>query len=128
MDSDTLTFLLRGGHLSMPERHERGLWLHPPLKFADVLRHLATILESERWFPREWRAAISGQIVPEGGVIERQTPTRYIYRSQRAHPIIPTLLAETTEKMFTSAEDAAKCYLQWDLHLPGDLDSWKVVV
>jgi hypothetical protein len=26
-----------------------------------------------------------------------------------------------------SAELAANYYLQWNLHLPGDLDSWKVV-
>jgi len=78
MDSETLTFLLRGGHLSMPERIERGLWPHPALKFSDVVRHLAQVLESETWFPREWKPAIPGESIWEGGVIERKA--QWIYK------------------------------------------------
>jgi hypothetical protein len=53
-DSETLTFLLRGGHLSVPDRIERGLWPHPPMKLSDVANHLAGILQEEEWFPRKW--------------------------------------------------------------------------
>ena len=111
----------------MPDRISRGLWPHPPLKFADVLDHLATILESGQWFPCEWRAAIPGEPVHEGGVIERKSPARYVYRCQRHHPIQPTVLADSTEKVFGSPIEAARHYLQWDLQLPGDLDGWQVV-
>jgi len=111
----------------MSERIERGLWPHPPIKLADVVRHLARVLEAEKWFPREWKPAVPGGAVWEGGVIERQSPSRYIYRAQRHHPINPNLLAEQTEKTFTSSEAAAHFYAKWDLNLPGDLDGWNVV-
>jgi len=87
MDSETLTLLLRGAHVNIPERIERGLWPHPPLRFSDVVQHLANVLESEKWFPREWSSAVPGESVWEGGVIERQSSSKYIYRSQRHHPI-----------------------------------------
>jgi hypothetical protein len=127
MDAETLTYLLRGGHLNVPERKARGLWPHPPLSFAEVVRHLTKVLEEERWFPLEWQPAAPGESIGECGVIERQSPTRYVYRVQRHHPLDPTVLAEQTEKVFRSAEAAARFYLKWDLHLPGDLDGWKVV-
>src|SRR5437764_1641043 len=117
MDSETLTFLLRGEHLDMPDRIERGLSPHPPLKFSDIVRHLATVLESEQWFPREWKPAVSGESVWEGGVIERQSQSKYIYRAQRHRPLNPNVLAEQTEKIFASSEDAARFYLKWDLNL-----------
>lgn len=127
MDSETLTFLLRGGHLNVPDRIKRGLWPHPPIQFADVLERLTAILVSERWFPCEWQPAVPNEPVREGGVIERQAPSRYIYRTQRHHPTVPTLLAERSETVFKSAEAAARHYLKWDLHLPGDLDGWQVI-
>jgi hypothetical protein len=36
-------------------------------------------------------------------------------------------VADSVACGFSSAEDAARCYLQWDLHLPGDVDGWKVI-
>jgi hypothetical protein len=127
MDSETLTLLLRGKHLNMPERIKRGAWPHSALKFSDLVTHLAKVLESEKWFPREWKPAVPGESVWEGGVIEHQSSSRYVYRAQRHQPINPTVLAEQTEKVFSSAEDAARYYLKWDLNLPGDLDGWTVV-
>ena len=127
MDSETLTSLLRGGHLNVPERINRGLWPHPPLKLSEVVAHLAKVLESERWFPREWKPAIPGEAVWEGGVIERQSPSRYVYRTQRHQAANPAVLAEQMERVFSSSADAARFYLKWDLSLPGDLDGWKVV-
>jgi len=127
MDEETLTMLLRGEHINMPARIERGLWPHPPLRFADVLAHLARLLPQHRWFPREWQPHREGEPVHEGGTIERQKLDRYVYRAARAHPIHPCILAQTTEHVFSSAEAAAAHFLKWDLHLPGDLDGWKVI-
>jgi hypothetical protein len=60
-------------------------------------------------------------------VIERQGNDRYVYRAARAHPGDPYVLAESIERVFSSAGHAARYYLKWDLHLPGDLDGWKVI-
>ncbi len=127
MDEETLTTLLRGGHINMPERIERGLWPHPPLRFSEILSHLTRLLRQHRWFPREWQPHCEGEPVNEGGTIERQGLDRYVYRAARAHPIQPYILAESTERVFSSAEGAARYFLKWDLHLPGDLDGWKVI-
>jgi len=127
MDAETLTFLLSGGRLSLSERIERGLWPHPPLILSNLVCHLACIIEAEQWFPRPWRPAVAGEPIWEGGVIERISPRRYIYRTQHHHPLYPTLLAGQTEKVFISSNRAAAYYLKWDLNLPGDLDGWQVI-
>ena len=127
IDHDTLTYLLRGGHINMPDRIDRGLWPHPPIKYSDIVRHLVRIIESEKWFPREWTPAVPGETVWEGGVIERKSRWQYIYRTQRHHPLNPRLLAEEYRKIFFTAKGVAKHYLKWDLHLPGKLDGWLIV-
>jgi hypothetical protein len=127
MDEETLSLLLRGEHINMPERIARGLWPHPSLKFSEVLAHLTRLLQQHRWFPSEWQPHSEGKPVREGGTIERQGLDRYVYRAARSNPIHPYILADSTERVFSSAEDAARHFLKWDLHLPGDLDGWKVV-
>src|SRR5260370_9969981 len=112
MDSATLTSLLRGEHLNMPDRIELGVWPHPPLKLSDLVTLLAKVLESEKWFPRDWKPAVPGESVWEGGVIEHQSPSRYVYLAQRHQPINPTVLAEQPEKVFSSAQDAARYHLK----------------
>ena len=126
MDSETLTLLSQGQHINMPDRLARGLWPHPPMHFCDLEQHLAGILRCGTSFPRLWLAHRKGQVVVEGGVIDKHGDG-YIYRSQRAVPLNPRVLAETSELRFSSAEEAAVHYLHWDLHLPGDLDGWKVI-
>ena len=127
MDKETLTFLLRFGHISMSERIERGLWPHPPLKFSEVVKHLADVIQHERWFPCEWQAATSGEPIREGDIIERKARFIYIYRAQGHRPDNPYVLAGQSQKVFYSARRAARHYLKWNLGLPGDLDGWKVV-
>jgi hypothetical protein len=127
MDEEMLTRLLRGEHINMPERIARGMWPHPPLSFSEVLDHLIRLLNQHNWFPREWKPHRGGESVREGGTVERQGLDRYVYRAARAHPIQPHLLAESTERVFSNAEDVARFYLEWDLRLPGDLDGWKVI-
>jgi len=111
----------------MPERIANGPWPHTPLNFSGVLAHPTKLLDQHRWFPREWEQHREGEPVHEGGTVERQGLDQYVYRAARAHPVQPRVLAESTERVFGSAEDAARYLLEWDLHLPGDLDGWKVI-
>ncbi len=128
MDNETLLYLLKGGHLSMPDRIARGAWPHAPLSFDAVADCLAIVLAGgEAWFPYQWKPHRPGQIVREGGTIERDENHRYVYRSSAAHPASPTTPHSFTETVFSNARDAAVHYLKWDLHLPGDLDGCKVM-
>jgi hypothetical protein len=128
MDSETLTLLLKQGHLNMRERIDRGVWPHPPLIYADVLDQLVRLIENAQWFPEPWKPVVPGQPVREGGIIERVSLIKYVYRSRRSNPAHPYLEAEQVEKVFSSAKLAADYYLKWDLHLPGDLDGWEVIL
>jgi len=127
MEPQTLTFLLRGRHISMPDRVKRSDWPHSALPFADVVKHLVVILERDRHFPFEWEPPVKGKPVNETGTIERRDANTYVYRAARAQPSDTSTPIEVTEKVFTNAAEAARCYLRWDLHLPGDLDGWKVI-
>lgn len=111
----------------MPERIERGLWPHPPLKLTEVVEVVAHCISNAEWFPRPWQPAEEGKPVHEGGTVQRISPGRFVYRAQRAHPLDPRALAETVETAFPTAERAARHFIKWDLHLPGDLDGWKVI-
>jgi hypothetical protein len=122
-----LTFLLRGGHMNMPDRIARGLWPHPPLKYRDLLEHLSAILEREDWFPYEWKAPVEGEYINERISVERQGPKSFVCRAAGHHPIQPKVLTRMMEKKFSSAKKAADFYLRFELGLPGDLDGWKVV-
>ncbi len=129
MDDETLLLLLKGGHLDMHDRIARGAWPHPSLTFDAVASYLATVLEkNDGWFPHRWEPRRPGQPVREGGTIERQGKSRYVYRSSAATPGNPTILNRSVETVFSSARDAAVHYMKWDLNLPGDLDGWKVLV
>jgi hypothetical protein len=128
VDNETLLFLLKGGHLSMPDRIALGAWPHAPLFYDAIANYLAAVLEErEAWFPYRWEPHRPGQLVREGGTIERQENHRYVYRSNAAHPVSPATLHRFVETVFSNARDAADHYLTWDLHLPGDFDGWKVV-
>ncbi len=51
----------------------------------------------------------------------------YTYKDRASNPLNPREVAHASEIVFTNAEDAARHYLKCDLHLPGDLDGWKVI-
>jgi hypothetical protein len=127
VDRDTFVFLVSGGHLDMPERLRRGLWPHPPLKLTEVVEIVADCISRSEWFPCSWQPAEEGKPVHEGGTIQQIDPRHFLYRAQRAHPLRPRVLAETVETEFSTAEGAARHFIKWDLHLPGDLDGWKVI-
>ncbi len=127
MDGLTLTMLLRGGRLSPAERAARGAASDAPLRLRDLARAVARLVRSEGSFPRPWQPHVPGEPVAEGGVIERRGPLRYVYRARRHAATNPRVLAEEAELWFPFAVWAARHYLRWDLHLPGDLEGWKVV-
>jgi hypothetical protein len=127
MDSETLTYLLYGGHINMPDREARGLWPHPPLRLEHVLDHIEGIVEQNEWFPRQWYPHQVGEPVDERATIQQAALGRFIYRVSRAHPTRPGVVAQTVEHVFPTARDAARYFLKWDLHLPGNLDGWTVI-
>ena len=110
----------------MIERIDRGLWPHPPIEFSYVVNHLVRVLKVEKYFPREWKESVEGEPVWEGGVIECQSHSTYVYLAQRHHPIHPNIIGDRIEKIFTSPETAARFYLKRDLNLPGYLDGWTI--
>jgi hypothetical protein len=126
MPPDTLTFLLRGGHLNVEERKEKSLWPNERLRYSEVLDHLATLLEHQEWFPRAMPEHKPGDLVYEGTVVQRISPSRFVCHSRRLSVYDLRTLAEESHKEFQSARDAAAFYLKWELNLPGRLDSWVV--
>lgn len=127
MDAESLTFLLRGGHYNMEQRRERGIWPHASLQFEDVVQHLIAVLEHEEWFPFQPEPNAPGEAVYEGVLIERLDNGRFVCHCQHAQPLVPSRIAEKIDRVFKTAEQAARFYMHWYLHLPGDLDGWKVV-
>jgi len=126
VDKTTLTDVLSGKHLNMEERARRGAWPHPPIRFSELVQHVANQLLAERWFPTAWRERAPGDPVADRTVIERQAPDRFVVRFERSGPAMN--LAEAGAKVFgTGAEEAAAFYLSSEFHLPGDLDGWKVI-
>lgn len=127
MPSEILTRLLAGEHLNVEERQALGLWPPEPLRYSEVVDHLAEVLASEEWFPRELESFKSGVAVREGIYVHRQGPDRFVCIAQRARANHPTALAEKTETVFDSPRAAAEYYLKWELNLPGRLDGWPVL-
>ena len=111
----------------MPERLARGIWPHPPLELSQLVALIADCLAEEEWFPRCWEPAKPGHNIHEGGTIQKLGPHRFIYRTQRHAATDPMILAESSERVFSTVEEAARHYLRWDLKLPGKLDSWTVL-
>ena len=126
MPPDILTFLLRGGHLNVEERKAKGLWPNEHLLYTDVLDHLASLIQTEEWFPRTMPDHKPGDLVYEGTVIQRVSPSRFVCHSRRPSVYDLRAMAEQSQKEFGRARDAAEFYLKWELNLPGRLDSWIV--
>jgi hypothetical protein len=121
MNVETLAVILRGGHVSMPDRISRGDWPHPPLQMTELVSSVADSLQRERWFPK----AI-GHFVGDGTVIERRDQNHYVCRTWRSLATDPSR-TRVAEHVFSDAREAAKFYLVAELNLPGDLDGWKVI-
>lgn len=127
MDSEIIIHLLKGKHISIQEREERGIWPHPPLLFKDLVDELVKFIETNQWFPHEWVERRNGEIIDNVAVIEKINNQNFIYRSRAANPRDITIIASKTEETFLSAAAVAEHYLRNALHLPGRLDKWKVI-
>ena len=127
MDSESLDYLLRGGHYNVPDRIARGIWPHPPLKMVELIAHIMDALNRSRWFPHEWVPRSNGELIDDVIVIEKQASDRFVVHSRSASVHDLHTVGQQSETVFKSAEQAARYYLKWGLHLPGDLDSWKVI-
>ena len=125
MQPEMLTELLAGRHINMSERIARGAWPHEPLRFADLVAHLAGVISRQDWFPRVRRERRPDEPVVDTSVIERQSDSRYVVHFQQAGALM-NLVAEG-QKVFEDPVAAAECYLRAELRLPGDLDGWKVI-
>ena len=119
MDAETLTFLLRGGHLNMEERNEKGLWPHPPLSYTDVCDHLIHVIENEEWFPCDLSQGREGVVIHNKG-------GTYICHSLQYSAFGAPIISDKQEQSFDTPREAVDFYLKWDMHLPGDMDGWKV--
>ncbi|WP_152971831.1 hypothetical protein [Desulfatitalea tepidiphila] len=119
MDKDTLTFLLKGGHMNVPDRVAKGIWPHPPLNYNEVRAHLVSLITQTEWFPCDLSKG-------KEGVVIQNTGKNYICHILHYSAFGAPIVSEKREKAFKKPEDAADFYLKWDLYLPGDLDSWKV--
>ncbi len=119
MDSETLTHLLRGGHIDMPERIRRGLWPHPPLRLDDVVRHLVILVERHAWFPGTIEQVGLDRPEADGGMtIENRGTGEFVcHFADRSRHV---------RKRFRSPAEAAEFYVARALHLPGNLDGWRV--
>ncbi len=127
MDSETIIFLLKGGHLNVEERKEKGIWPHPPLILSDLVDELVKYIKTHKWFPYEWVERKNGELIDDVSVIEKVNDKKFVYRSRAASPYDLTIITAKIEKKFKSPTKAAEYYLRNELRLPGDLDSWKVV-
>jgi len=119
MDPETLTYLLSGGHLSVPEREARGLWPHPPIPFADLVEHIVKEVELKKVFPGPWK----NERGP--GIVERKSAFQFVWL---AYVEIGVARDELKRSVFRSAEAAARAYLHWNFNLPkgGSLDGWRI--
>lgn len=120
MPLETLTFLLRGGHLNVEERKAQGLWPNERLRYSEVLDHLAAVIEQEEWFPR--------MMEPDDVFVDAIT----VHQVGRAHFVChgSKLLRDYGEQPVyecRSARKAAAFYLKYELGIPpATLDSWIV--
>jgi hypothetical protein len=108
------------------ERKARGLWPHEKLCYSEVLDHLAGVIQQEEWFPQRIPDHKPGDLVYEGTVIQRISPSRFVCHSRRPSVYDFHSIAEDSQQQFDNAKDAAEFYLKWELKLPGRLDGWIV--
>jgi len=82
------------------------------------------VLGERDWFPYPLPAPQVGWAA-DYVVIERRGPKEYLAHFQSSSGL--GQIAEKGEHEFITPEEAAGYYLKWALHLPGDLDGWKVI-
>ncbi len=116
--------LLKGKHIDVKERAQKGAPVTAILKYGDILRVLKDMINESRIFPFDFND--SEYTNYEGIVIERKDE-KFLCHSQRMHPTNPGEIVEKITKEFDNIDEAANYYLKWALNLPGDLDGYKVI-
>lgn len=120
MPPETLTFLLRGGHLNVEERKAKGLWPNERLRYSEVLDHLAVVIEHEEWFPRMMQA---DDLFLDAITVQRVGPNHLVCHGSK--PLRD--FGEQPIYEYRSARKAAAFYLKYELGIPpATLDSWTV--
>jgi hypothetical protein len=126
MEKDIIIRLLKGEHISVQERIEKKIQIHKSLNFEELVDILSEFILANAWFPYPLELSEEGKAVQEAGFIENVGEKGFIYYQQRAYATNPYVVAERIKKNFKSAEDIARFYLKNALHLPGDLDGFRV--
>lgn len=127
MNQNDLLFLLKGGHVNMPARIEKGIWPHPPLNLKDCIAVIVKVLEKDKYFPSVWIDRQEGELIDDVVSIEKINDEKFFYYYREANPRNLRKISTYKEKIFKTGQDAAEYYLRNILRLPGDLDGWKVV-
>lgn len=127
MPPEILTRLLKGEHFNVEQRKELGLWPSETLNYADVLKHLSSILVRQEWFPFGLERNDSNETIYEGIIIHRESDDCYRCYAKHALATDPTIKSEESEVIYKTPMEAAEYYLRWALNLPGSLDGWPVV-
>jgi hypothetical protein len=127
MDSKTLLYLLKGGHINMEMRLQKKLWPHPPIPMSQCIKEVVACLKAEKYFPHPWMPRKNGELIDDSSALELINDKKIMYRARAASPSDLTRITAQTEKNFSSAEIAVDYYLRNTLYIPGDLDGWEVI-
>jgi hypothetical protein len=127
INQEILLFLLKGGHIDMQVRIEKGIWPHPSLKLKECIIAIVNALNQDKCFPYPWINRKDGEFIDDVGALEKIDETKFIYRYREASPSNLREISVNKERVFITAQAAAEYYVRNILRLPGDLDGWKVI-
>ena len=108
IDDEILLLLLSGGHISISDSKELGIWPHPPILFNDLVSFLVRILEKQHYFPRQWEEYTEGDVIYEGLVLSKEGENTYKIRCRRHNPTNPKILAEESIDKITELTTIVK--------------------
>ena len=112
--------LLLGEHIYPQERERLGITRMTRIRFDDLVQFLAEEICRVDRFPPETEDNLSP--LYEGMIIAKVAKNRFVCTSKRTLADNPNVIAEQSETVFSTAEDAARFFLKWDFCLPGRLD------
>lgn len=111
----------------MPMRIEKKIWPHSPISLEECIDVVVCALQKEDSFPYPWVDRKKGELIDDVNVIGKGPNGNFLYRFREASQFNLKTIDTCGEKVFQTAREAAEYYLRHALHLPGDLDGWKVV-
>lgn len=111
----------------MPTRISKKIWPHPPISLNECINLILDFLKLNKYFPISWVEKKDGELIGDSMIIEKVNENKFICKYRYSDPVNLLKISETGEKVFKFGYEAVKFYLQHELHLPGDLDGWKVI-